>query len=403
MFTITIILPILCGFALTVGVFLLGDIDINTSITQINSSIGTGKTSDNKHTYYYNTTQDDKCKQMFEWSMIHQWESDNQKDSNAYDGKDGVETMIDFDNLPQVRHLHSLRMGGAKSGTIDMHIRVQSKNLQLTVVDTRVFTGMSEPKQVNVWHRMVSQYGSWVGLQMAERRYNLQSNRTVYLFNCDDGKFSIHDLPTEWAKIGELTCDSTILSEADVIIEPPFNGLLWDLAWDLNFHCHNSDMFKSFALLLSNKTASLDPLGCFISRQGRGLREVENFKETIEMMKEIFPRVREVKVTTDHTIDNVIDMLYECRVLFGIHGAGHMNAIFARPGVAVVEMIGTDRPAYFRNINMLMGQHYESIKGDSTKGIKDAYYHVDLEEAREALLRARDHANLWFEEHGHWR
>ena len=52
--------------------------------------------------------------------------------------------------------------------------------------------------------------------------------------------------------------------KADVIVEPPSNGLLWDLSWDLDFECHNSDMFKTFASLFVDKTSSLDPVGCFI-------------------------------------------------------------------------------------------------------------------------------------------
>eukprot|EP00970_Alexandrium_tamarense_P016619 scaffold6962_cov62-Alexandrium_tamarense.AAC.1 len=115
------------------------------------------------------------------------------------------------------------------------------------------------------------------------------------------------------------------------------------------------------------------------------------------------------------SIDDVANALNDCRVIFGIHGAGHMNALFARPGVAVIEIIGKDppyhssdeeqkgSPAYFRNINMLLGQYYQSIAGDSTRGMYDDGYVIDLEEAREALVRARHHSTSWIEEHGHWR
>jgi capsular polysaccharide biosynthesis protein len=89
--------------------------------------------------------------------------------------------------------------------------------------------------------------------------------------------------------------------------------------------------------------------------------------------------------------------------LFGVHGAGHTNAIFARPGVGVVEAIGNARPAYYRNINMLLGQNYQSIIGDPIHGIGDDNYMMDLEEARSALIKARDHAAEWIEKNGHWR
>lgn len=276
----------------------------------------------------------------------------------------------------------------------------------MTVVDTKFNWGQSEPMQGNLWHRFVSQYNSWVNLQIAERKFHLKSDRTVYLFKCEQGK-TLSDLPPEWSKIGEVTCDKNVLHDADVVLVPANDGFLWDLAWDHDFECRNSDMFKTFASLFVDKDATLDPLGCFISRQGRTIRTVLNLNETIGMMREIFPRVRVIHLTTDHTTDDTVDMLYECRVLFGIHGAGHMNAIFARPGVAVVEMLGNmgdkgNPPSYFRNVNMLLGQHYESIKGDAKHGMRENFT-VDLEEARAALERAKDHAALWIEEHGKWR
>ena len=128
------------------------------------------------------------------------------------------------------------------------------------------------------------------------------------------------------SKIGEVICDKNVLHDADVVLVPANDGFLWDLAWDHDFECHNSDMFKTFASLFVDKDATLDPLGCFISRQDRTIRTVLNLNETIGMMREIFPRVRVIHLTTDHTTDDTVDMLYECRVLFGIHGAGHMNA-----------------------------------------------------------------------------
>ena len=351
------------------------------------NTVETRKGSDSKLSY--DTTQDDKCHRMFEWSMIDRWQVDD-------------ESGIDFENLPQTRKLRTERMGGpAATGTLTMSVKVLRKELKLTVVDARVFEGMSSPMQPNVWHRMVSEYNSWAGLQIAERRYGLISDRTVYLFSCTNGK-TVSDLPHEWAKIGEVSCDRGILQDADVIVEPPSNGLLWDLSWDLDFECHNSEMFKTFASLFVDKSSSLDPVGCFISRQGRNVRSVINIDEMLEMMREVFSRVRVIALTEANTADEIIDVLYECRVLFGVHGAGHMNAMFARPGVAVVEMIGRENPGYFRNINMLLGQHYESIKGDPNKGMPDNF-HVDLFEAKAALERAKDHAALWIEENGKWR
>jgi|Transcript_7031 hypothetical protein len=363
-----------------------------TSATNDTSTEKTQGSRGNNPKIVLNTEQDEKCKRMFEWSMMDQWDN---TDASAE---------IDFENLPQTRTLRAKRISGA--GSIQMSIKVIHKNLKLTVVDMRSIGGMSEPMQENLWHRFVSQYSSWVNLQIAERKFHLKSDRTVYLFKCEKGK-TLSDLPPEWSKIGEVTCDESVLRDADVVLVPANDGFLWDLAWDHDFECHNSDMFKTFASLFVDKDATLDPLGCFISRQGRTMRTVLNLKETIGMMREIFPRVRVIHLKVDHTTDDTVDMLYECRVLFGVHGAGHMNAIFARPGVAVVEMMGNmgDKagpPAYFRNVNMLLGQHYESIKGDAKHGMNQ-HFTVDLEEARAALERAKDHTALWIEEYGKWR
>ena len=84
---------------------------------------------------------------------------------------------IDFENLPQTRTLFAKRMSGAE--TIEMRIKVIHKNLNLTVVDTKFNWGQSEPMQGNLWHRFVSQYNSWVNLQIAERKFHLKSDRIL--------------------------------------------------------------------------------------------------------------------------------------------------------------------------------------------------------------------------------
>ena len=41
---------------------------------------------------------------------------------------------------------------------------------------------------------------------------------------------------------GHVSYVQTMLEEADVVIYPPSNGFLWDLAWDWNIQCHDSNM-----------------------------------------------------------------------------------------------------------------------------------------------------------------
>jgi hypothetical protein len=226
------------------------------------------------------------------------------------------------------------------------------------------------------------------------------TNRTVYIHDCNG------ELSLKWSNLGELSCDKDLIGQADLVIVPPLDGLMWDLAWDFDFQCDDSDMFKAFASLFVDKKSKLvptEPMGCWISRKESGVRKVANLDALLDMMREIFPRVESLLFTADQTIDQTVDMLRECRVLFGVHGAGHTNAIFARPGVGVVEAIGNARPAYYRNINMLLGQNYQSIIGDPIHGIGDDNYMMDLEEARSALIKARDHAAEWIEKNGHWR
>jgi len=332
----------------------------------------------------HKTVQDDICKREFEWSMIDYW---------TEIGKEHPSPQINYEQLPESRVLTALRSDNKLR--IGMKVTVLNKKLQLTVVDTRK---MKDVFSTNLWHRMAPQYDAWVGLQTAERRYNVTSDRTVFLI---DSRRNETDLPTGWSDIGEVTCNSTILDDADAVIVPPTDGLIWDLAWDHNLQCHNSDMFKAFVHQFVAKQSTGDPLGCFISRQGRPIRIVTNFDEVMEMMHEVFPRVRINHFTEEHTIDEIVDLLYECRVLFGVHGAGHMNALFTRPGVGVVEIVGTTGVAYFKNINMLLGQHYEAIAGDKTQGMS-GQFHVNLTEAKPALERARDHAALWIKEKGQW-
>eukprot|EP00980_Cylindrotheca_fusiformis_P006347 scaffold1356_cov123-Cylindrotheca_fusiformis.AAC.28 len=345
--------------------------------------------------------QDEKCKRAFEWSMIDHWEElDNTTSSN------NATTM----RLKMQRNWRPTRNGNVINTNTMVHMSItikNSKNPKLTVIDARRFDGTQSPSfdRNNVWHRMVPIYNCWIALQTAERRYNLVSENVFHFFDCEKHRKTLDDLAREWEKVSPSTCDRSVLEKADIVIVPPLDGFLWDLAWDFDFECHTPNMFMTFANLFVNKSSSIEPtepMGCLLSRKGRPVRTIGNWDETLSMMKDVFPRVQDISLTAQHTTDETAKVLEECRVLFGVHGAGHMNAMFTRPGVAVVEMIGNAKPAYYRNINMLLGQYYESIHGDSKNGMKGVYT-VNLTEAREALVRAKNHASSWILEHGHWR
>eukprot|EP00970_Alexandrium_tamarense_P011028 scaffold2319_cov83-Alexandrium_tamarense.AAC.1 len=66
-------------------------------------------------------TQDDNCKRMFEWSMLDRWNT-----------VDPIE--VDYENLPQTKHLHTFRIGGYEAlGEIDMNVTIRNQQINLTV------------------------------------------------------------------------------------------------------------------------------------------------------------------------------------------------------------------------------------------------------------------------------
>ena len=325
---------------------------------------------------------DEKCRRVFHWSMLDHWEEFNIK------------------HLPHNHILKLPRTGGPDAnGTVDMMVIVHNPNGKLTVIDT-IGHIVDLKDGDNLWHRHTALYGAWVGVHVARHKYNLVTNRTVFVHDCSKG-----DFPVEWRHLGEISCDTKLIPQANVVIYPPLEGLLWDLAWDFDFKCQGSEMFQAYASLFVNNSTKLvptAPMGCWISRRGSNVRTVAKLDDVLGLMHEVFPRVKQVVFAANMTVHETSNMINECRVLFGVHGAGHTNTIYARPGVSVVEIIGKDRPAYFRNINMLLDRYYQSIVGDSSKGINDDKYTVDLDEARAALIKARDRAAAWIEEHGYW-
>ena len=329
---------------------------------------------------------DDKCKNTFEWPMLNHWQS------------------FDVQHLQQTKILKLPRMGGLYAeGTSDMMITIRNSHLNITVIDTTGHISNLKDKD-NLWHRHAAMYGAWVGSlvanQVAQQHFGMFTDQTVYVHDCTNEPY-----PIEWQSLGELSCNTSLIDEANVVVLPPLEGLMWDLAWDFHFECENSDMFKTYAGLYSDRTIELEPTeatGCWISRKGASVRTVKNLDDILKLMREIFPRALVIEFAPDKTTRETAYMIRECRVLFGVHGAGHTNALYARPGVSVVEIIGKDRPAYFRNLNMLLGHHYQSVVGDPTKDRFADKYNINLKEARDALMKARDHAADWIDRHGHW-
>ncbi len=345
------------------------------------------------------TAEDANCARLWEWTTLDDW---------AESERDDKEKTKD-EEFPQEFELQQER-SGAPSSTGIIHMRISVNTApphNLTVVDCRflrdVFSG-------NVWHRMVPQYASWVALQIAQRKYHLQYSQTVFLLDCAEtqeevGASTTIPISQGWSNLGTVTCQSAVLEHANVIITPPNDGLLWDLAWDHQLQCSNSTMFRAFVENYVTKDSSQNrqPVGCYISRQRRNQRVATNYEEVLDLMRQVFRRVRVLDITERHTTEQIEDLLYECRVLVGVHGAGLMNSLWARPGVSVIELSGKIGAAYYRNINMLLGQYYESIPGDD-QGTMSTDFTIDLEQLKPVLERGRDHAEWWYQQHGgNWR
>jgi hypothetical protein len=321
---------------------------------------------------------------MFEWTVLDNWILVNTTRNSSSPQKHRY--LIDRTYQEQPNH--------TSYSILTIEEVPHNLHTSLTVIDLRGFGyGMDDPFQTNPWHRMISQYSAFVGLHSARHLFNISlEGDVIFLHYCPPGK-TTYELPSEWYKLGDVSCDRALLKKASWIIQPPMDGFLWDLAHDNQLDCFESNMFQTFANLYTlgeNKPKkSTNPTACWIGRLSRPNRIVANLSNVLQVAKQLF-QVQILNITSTQTNDEIIQLLRNCHVLFGIHGAGHMNAIFATKNVAVVEITGNFTPAYYRNINMLLGHYYERIVGDATQGTHGTY-HINVTELYDALQRAKNY------------
>jgi capsular polysaccharide biosynthesis protein len=132
------------------------------------------------------------------------------------------------------------------------------------------------------------------------------------------------------------------------------------------------------------------PSGCFVSRKGNKQRMLANHAAVLQMMREELggAEIQEIFITTKHTTQQVVHAMRSCHVIVGVHGAGMYNTIFASNSAGIVEILPNPGgpPAYYRNINMLLGHFYEGVQGQFRIGERIVI--ADLDAVRSAVKRA---------------
>jgi hypothetical protein len=210
--------------------------------------------------------------------------------------------------------------------------------------------------------------------------------------------------------------ESRAPTQVKIWIDPPRDGLMWDVAWDrslsgqlMRSNCRNS-LLQQFRrnLLYSEKEESdaflPSPIAkhvCFVSRQYRG--RPDDFGQETEKLRnleagfllELLGRLGSPILLTPYTalrypnssstspeglfmdktsIRGQLRFVYdECALLIGVHGAGLTNALGLRPGSAVVELqTRTGTYQYFRNVAALLDDvDYKLVRVLGRKGSGD--------------------------------
>jgi hypothetical protein len=381
-----------------------------------------------------------KCERQWDWPFLDVWTEDSHKDKD--------QTITTFEVARSNAH-------ETAQGTIRMQVLQRSTNSEnYTPRRVVIFVTHGDTMSVNAWHRIAVQYMVWIAWHVAEHRLhdtvwanitNVElavpcTYPTEILQGWKDLLFPIHfqipDSDTDYERVSlvetAIWCTNAThpdelvhklqplfedkygnsSSAIDVVLVPPNEGLMWDLAWDKTFDCKQSHMFRTFmsqfapwqqsssvrttaALPQSTeaKDSSVTPVVCWILRYGNPQRDISNRDEVHGMLLSIFDTVRLLHFTRYHTSFHIKNVMDDCQVMFGVHGAGLVNAMWSTMSsharTAVVEVLPYNEPQYFRSVSALVGHHYEGLNSGNL--LEDAQYHIDLEKSANALRRALDY------------
>jgi hypothetical protein len=388
----------------------------------------------------FSTTNPSKCERQWDWPFLDMW---TQKSRTAKN-----QTITTFQVARSNAH-------ETARGTIHMQvIQRNSENENYIPRRVLIFVSHHDAMGANAWHRIAVQYMVWIAWHVAEHRLFDKVWTTItnveLAMPCNDR----NDIPQGWEDLlfpinhrnydNFLDNDSVTLvatsmwctnafsprlpdelvqglqplfdanynnssSNIDVILVPPKDGLMWDLAWDTTFDCKQSHMFLTFMSqfaawqqpsivpntdTLPQTTAAHDinktPVVCWILRYGNPQRDIQNRDEVHGMLLSIFDTVRLLHITRYHKSLHIRNIIDDCQVLYGVHGAGMVNAMWGTISslakTAVVEVLPENQPQYFRSVSGLVGHYYEGVITDLF--MDQAQYHIDLATSADALRRA---------------
>ena len=164
------------------------------------------------------------------------------------------------------------------------------------------------------------------------------------------------------------------LCDYELVSVMPSNGLLWQVAYDRSLSCAGVQpaLFQAFVSTLRRGLLGYDtwpPVGvdaparaCIINRNdSRAIRNAHVIDAELRRLCIGAQRRRvmttHLELTASQTLREQALMLEPCDLLIGAHGAGLTNALFMRPGSALVEFSSTANKNY-RTLAHLLGHSY---------------------------------------------
>jgi len=125
----------------------------------------------------------------------------------------------------------------------------------------------------------------------------------------------------------------------------------------------------------------------YVTRGAARHRRVVNEDEVIRLVTGLS---FEVHALEDLTLGEQIALFAEADTVVGPHGAGHINTIYAPPGLVLVDILGSEVNKCFHNVSLALGNDYWYLMGDDVPS--GSRYtddiHVPIEKLERTLARA---------------
>jgi Glycosyltransferase 61 len=362
-----------------------------------------------------------KCEQLWDWPMLSAW----QPSAPVVTGDRNTTTFT-----MQRSQAHPTARGSITTQVVRWANVAINRSPHIVI-----FVTHQDALVTNAWHRLAVQYMVWMAWQVAHfwdpaaiaSHYDVDialrcANVNEVLQGWSDLTFPSWDEEIEQIRpivrctndwlprsVDDLVVGFLPLLQQrdpaatiDAVIQPPNDGLLWDLAWDTTFNCSESHMFRTFMEswlhadpadtvgLAITATTSISATVCWMLRLGNAQRDIRNRDEVHAMLLSLFATVRLIHTTRYHSSAHIRRELSECTVIYGVHGAGLVPPMWAtlpRP-VALVEVLPRNQPQYFRSLSRLLGHTYEAVV--AKEAMEEQYFTVDVEKSKQALQNVLD-------------